>query len=66
MYSPPTGGPVFASKNYEGLTLRDYFATAAMQGNIASLTQEDIFTASLVAQWSYEVADEMLKARDKK
>ena len=63
MYSPPTGGPVFASKNYEGLTLRDYFATAAMQGR---LTQENIFTASLAAQWSYEVADEMLKARDKK
>jgi len=76
MNEPTTGGPAFPSTlqyfpkdtNYEeaaGMTLRDYFATAALQGNIASLTEEDLFNPSIAAEWSYKVADEMLKARVK-
>jgi hypothetical protein len=62
MYSPPTGGPVVASKDYEGLTLRDYFATAVLQGWMASdNTPSD--HPSRIAMEAYSMADEMLKAR---
>jgi hypothetical protein len=65
MYSPPTGGPVVASKDYEGLTLRDYFATAVLQGWMANdATPND--PPSKIAMEAYAMADEMLKARNKK
>jgi hypothetical protein len=45
-----------------GMTLRDYFASAAMQGYMgyskASMTLDE------VAAWSYKVADALLKARE--
>jgi len=47
---------------YRGMTLRDYFASAAMQGYMgyskASMTLDE------VAAWSYKVADALLKARE--
>ena len=65
MDSPPTGGSVIASKYYEGLTLRDYFATAVLQGwmansNVVLSVTPDLFDSA------YSAADEMLKARNKK
>jgi len=52
-----------------GMTLRDYFAAKAMQGLIARESSGAFnFEACpndpwRVAQWAYDVADEMLKAR---
>ena len=46
--------------NEFGMSLRDYFAAKAMQGQISTdwnATHED------VANWSYKMADAMLEAR---
>ena len=54
---PETGGGHAAA--FQGMSLRDYFAAKAMQGVIAA---ENYRTHEL-AQYAYEVADAMLKAR---
>ena len=46
-----------------GMTLRDYFAAKAMQGILASWAKETCMYEE-VSAISYEMADEMLKARD--
>ena len=43
-----------------GMTLRDYFAAKAMAN---AYTQHD-GNPNLIAKWAYEIADEMLKARE--
>lgn len=64
-----TGGPAFPNHPEmpidapgEGMTLRDYFAAHAVQG---FLTNGHSATAPLeiIAAWSYEMADAMLRAR---
>jgi hypothetical protein len=45
-----------------GLTVRDYFAAAALQGLMAQVKPEDHW-AEYRAKWSYEVADAMLERR---
>ena len=47
-----------------GMTLRDYFAAKAMQGNLASMVEGQEFDPSMGAEWAYKVADAMLKARE--
>jgi hypothetical protein len=51
---------------YPGMTLRDYFAAKAMQGELAAQSEEsghyENFDA--LAVLAYRVADAMLKARD--
>ena len=54
----------------EGMTLRDYFAAAALQGRLASGRYETIgndnFTApttKAIAELSYKIADAMIDAR---
>ena len=61
------GGPAFptatlAQKTEGGMTLRDYFAAAALQGNLIEPTasNEDI------AKYAYSLADAMIKAREAK
>lgn len=74
MNNTNTGGPAFprhavftqthglASIDQEGMTLRDYFASKAMQGLLAgSLKSSD---TSLIARDCYAMADAMLKARE--
>jgi hypothetical protein len=71
-----TGGPAFpqpctengyASKNNEfeivggGLSVRDYFAAKAMQGELASGTASNYLDN--IASRSYAIADAMLRAR---
>jgi hypothetical protein len=59
-----TGGPVFPQTHMLGMTLRDYFASKAMQGELASQTLEwasDVY--SYVAESAYKMADAMLEAR---
>lgn len=78
--SDKTGGPAFPSKREhttkEGMTLRDYFAAKAMQGELASMydpEQEicglalDISDAHLdrMTKHFYRIADSMLKARER-
>lgn len=48
-----------------GMSLRDYFAAKAMQGDIAvnGLEGREV---EMVAGMSYEMADAMLKARERK
>ena len=45
-----------------GMSLRDYFAAAALQGLMAQVKPEDHW-AEYRAKWSYEVADAMLERR---
>lgn len=63
-----TGGPAWPTARENtgnpdcsgtGMTLRDYFAAAALSNSYTSSERapED------VAKWAYQVADEMLKAR---
>lgn len=63
------GGPAFplGANEYAGhgpswgMSLRDYFAAKAMQSHL--LTHSDCKTLS-IAEWSYQVADAMLRARE--
>ena len=78
MSNTNTGGPAFPGLHpsfecrykEEGMTLRDYFAAKAMQGLIArESTGAFDFEACpndpwRVALWAYDVADQMLKARE--
>lgn len=64
------GGPAFpvvfqhdeATSECHGMSLRDYFAAAALQGLMAQVKPEDHW-AEYRAKWSYEVADAMLERR---
>ena len=48
-----------------GLSIRDYFAAAALQGLMAEYDPEDELEQH-IAKWSYKAADAMLKAREAK
>ncbi len=48
-----------------GMTLRDYFAGQALEGNIACLQPNAVPDVDAMAAWSYMVADAMLRARTK-
>lgn len=65
-----TGGPAFPvqsvyiedqSTNSHGMNLRDYFAAKAMQGMMHDVSQP---VGEVIAEWAYQVADAMLKARE--
>ena len=77
MSNTDTGGPAFPhTVEYKGsecggvvphggMTLRDYFAAKAMQGELASQSPENEYTnLDALAALSYRVADAMLKARE--
>lgn len=75
MSSTNTGVPAFPlvyddpktnTRNvYPGLTLRDYFAAAAMNGICNSRSHVDLKGhATASARVAYELADAMLKARE--
>lgn len=66
MSADRTGGPAFPHQSSDGLTMRDYFAAKAMQGELASQRDNVEWTAGdqpALADWAYAVADAMLKAR---
>ena len=48
------------------ITLRDYFAAAALQGYVAARTNGGVLVKDLYAEYAYELADAMLKAREVK
>jgi hypothetical protein len=60
------GGPAYPTpagiQHNDGMTLRDYFAAAALQGNLIEPTVSN----DEVAKYAYSLADAMLKARESK
>ena len=49
-----------------GMTLRDYFAAAALPGILAKINEEHVYTFNeTAAECAYDVADAMLDYRDK-
>ena len=52
----------FPNNRSEGMTLKDYFAAKAMQGMMSDHTRDNI--AREIADYAYEIADAMMKARD--
>jgi hypothetical protein len=61
-YDPETGGQ-WSEHIDQGMTLRDYFAAKAMQGMCVGAPVPQKSEIKLIATRSYEMADEMLKAR---
>jgi hypothetical protein len=57
---PDTGGGHAAA--FQGMTLRDYFAAKAMEGDLTEGRHEDQF--AWCARRAYKMADAMLKARE--
>jgi hypothetical protein len=66
------GGPAFPTmdpnEHYRlmGMTLRDYFAAAALQPLVTSAIELDHVKWDATAQHAYLIADAMLKAREGK
>ena len=64
----PCGPTVFSTSGDDcsrpGMTLRDYFAAKAMQGYLTHEQAANCCSVDLVARWSYEMADAMLRARE--
>ena len=59
-------GEVIDSEMEPGMTLRDYFAAAALQGLLGNPESNRNWDESDVAKFCYAQADEMLKAREVK
>jgi hypothetical protein len=72
MSNTNTGGPAFPVEYYDaqldkrrvmqGMTLRDYFAAKAMQGDLIAGVHPDDFNRC--AYRAYQMADAMLKVRE--
>ena len=69
MIDHKNGGPAFpvSDGNFycNGMTLRDYFAAAALQVMYASDTEESFILPEKKAPLAYRMADLMLKEREK-
>ena len=65
-YSEPIGsiGPQLTIKG--GLSIRDYFAAAALQGLLSSIQPNQVWSCEDVAVTCYRMADAMIKAREVK
>jgi hypothetical protein len=72
MSNTNTGGPAFPCQwdhgaagiqSFSGMTLRDYFAAKAMQGMVTDPSWQG-GTCKTVASTAYEMADDMLRARE--
>jgi len=64
----------FPTHREEGMELRDYFAAKAMQSIVSKygdeppyldLMDDDESADDAIAQWAYELADAMIKHREK-
>jgi hypothetical protein len=63
MDKPKDGGPAFPVALLSGMSLRDYFAGQAMQGQLADFNCGK--EPEYIASWSYRCADAMLAERQK-
>jgi hypothetical protein len=52
---------IYEGKWVDGMALRDYFAAKVLSGIMAS---GDSYNISLMAEYSYQLADAMMKARE--
>jgi hypothetical protein len=59
-------GEVIDSEMESGISMRDYFAAAALQGLLASIQPNQLWSGDDVAVTCYRTADAMLKAREVK
>ena len=55
----PPAPPQNTEINNQGLTVRDYFATHAMEGMVTDV----VIDAQQIARMAYELADAMMKER---
>lgn len=69
------GGPAFPvfpassvghAAAFRGMTLRDFFAAAALQGFMANKSRPEWFQPEQDAQYLYKIADAMLAEREPK
>jgi hypothetical protein len=67
MSNTKTGGPAFPNEggpgnlwNDKGMTLRDYFAAKALAAPYAHHESNP----DMAAEWAYQLADAMIKARE--
>ena len=58
----PVSPEIYNGTGLCGMTLRDYFAAAALQGNLIEQTASN----DEVAKYAYSLADAMLKAKEAK
>ena len=70
MSAPNDGGPAFPVRfengfYQQGLSLRDYFATAAMHGILAGRDSSIAYPLDHIADAAYQQADAMLAERAK-
>ena len=64
VHTEPPKGPQLV---FNQVSLRDYFAAAALQGLLSIMAKDyDAFFANKLAHACYETADAMLKAREAK
>ena len=61
----PNGGQAFPRPGCEGMSLRDFFAAAALAG-ISAADIHDKIDATTLSWWAYDVADAMLAERERK
>jgi hypothetical protein len=63
--SPPAFPTYLADNMAHGMTLRDYFAAAALETQMMYAADEvDSDICYVVAKMSYKIADAMMKARE--
>ncbi|EOU4995746.1 hypothetical protein ACOJ84_004051 [Morganella morganii] len=64
---PASGHPDMQFVAQEGMTLRDYFAAKAMQGILVNAERNEFSFGKVdeIASKAYELADAMLRAREK-
>jgi hypothetical protein len=59
----PTGDHIHGG--HAGMSLRDWFAGQALAGILASYPPNEKIDVSIVAMWSYDLADAMIAEREK-
>lgn len=71
--SPKDGGPAFSSEWDEGMSLRDYFAAAALQGLLSGYLHRAklgndgaLMIPESIYETAYRSADEMINAKEAK
>ena len=71
MTTKDDGGPAYpvprSGDEWPGMSLRDYFAAAALPGICKEFYDDErfLFTSALIANEAYDIADAMLEARKK-
>jgi hypothetical protein len=61
MFPTPAG-----TQHNDGMTLRDYFAAAALHGLLSSIQPNQLWSGDDVAVTCYRTADAMIRAREAK